>query len=437
MTPSVHIDPPPGPLFIGFSATYTATSSDPDGDSYTTFWQNMQQAQGSSFCTPPANISSPASWPQTGWTPGPSLTLQAAETYVPFCVWVKAVDSWGAASADALLVNPQDQAQPVAALSLVSPPSAPSFPTHTLFELSAEGSKDSEPGKVPSFAWSLKWPTSTTVKLGACADAPDNNARQCFTADAAGEYEVEVVVTDGAKQTSTADMWLNVRAGQVGVANVNLISPSGPGPYPLGSTFQVSGAQSTADGQMVSYTWTDVQRPDGTKVPAQQCSDAASVCFTADIPGSYQIGLTVTDDAGTSPTTWAMFDVAADQPPCIDQTTPDFTQAMTTDSMFVVNVVSDDLDPYPPTADMQWFVSTDGATYVPVESDFPSYSINPAAYSPTDTVHVRVEVHDRDTQRSQREFDACGNKADFCSETSAIHPDTCFQRVTWTVQILR
>jgi hypothetical protein len=38
--------------------------------------------------------------------------------------------------------------------------------------------------------------------------------------------------------------------------------------------------------------------------------------------------------------------------------------------------------------------------------------------------------------RAEREFLACGDDAGVCTATSLIHPEACFQRVTWTVHIL-
>jgi hypothetical protein len=423
MTPNVHIISRTATVPFGQSVTYTATASDPDGDSFNLFWQ---QTTTTPTCPPPPDISSPSTWPgpDTDWSAGSEALVPGNRTKSPFCIWVKAVDSWGAASADAIRVFPLDQA-PVAMLALVSPPNALSFPPKTAFELSAEGSMDANAGDVPTFAWTA---VPSTAKLMSCADAPNNSARQCFTADTAGIYQVTVVVTDGAGTTSSASQLLNVVPGPPPVARIDLVSPTGLGPYPLGSTFQLSAAQSTGDGLTYAWSISQMQKPQNSVAQAKQCSDPTSACFTADLPGLYQVGLTVTDDAGqTSTTVSPQFEVAPDQPPCIDVTMPPKTQGTTMATMFELVTASDDLDPYPGTLSYEFLVSTDGATYVPVQSDFPVYPVSPG------DIYVRLQVEDRDTQRSESEFTACGDKAAYCTETSLIHPDPCYQRVTWTL----
>jgi hypothetical protein len=430
MRPTVSIHAPPDPIFRGLPLTYTATASDPDGDTVTLEWVETAGA-----C--PSGFDQPSAWPTTGWTPGDRLVVQGKDSESPFCVWVEARDPYGAATVDAHTGDPQDRA-PVAVLELAMPPNAPSYPAHTMFVLSAEKSTDPDPGDVIQFKWMLKSAPTPNPQFGPCAP-PSTDAVRCLTADAGGDYQVELRVVDDSMKESIVEKTLHVLPGQLPTAALDLVSPPGTVPYPLGSTFQVSGSGSTgADGPMLplEYRWTLDAAPTSLAALAD-CDgkgDMSVRCFVADVPGTYHVTLIVQNQTGQSPAVSATYIVAADQPPCLDQAMPDVATTVTTMTSFTVSGVSDDLDPYPGTASMQWFVSESGGPFVLREKDFPSFQL-PQVYSVGDVVRVRLEISDRDTERSAKAFLACGD-ADVCTQPSAIHPGTCFQRVTWTVHIL-
>ncbi|HEV3030796.1 MAG TPA: hypothetical protein VG319_04100, partial [Polyangia bacterium] len=245
---------------------------------------------------------------------------------------------------------------------------------------------------------------------------------------------------DDSMKESIVDKTLHVLPGQLPTAALDLVSPLGSGPYPLGSTFRVSGARSTGADPMVplGYVWKlELELAPTSLAALADCDgkgDMSVRCFVADVPGTYLVTLNAQNQTGQSPPVSATYIVATDQPPCLDQTTPDVATTVTTMTSFTVSSVSDDLDPYPGTASMQWFVSEAGGPFVLREKDFPSFQL-PQVYSVGDVVRVRLEISDRDTERSAQAFLACGD-ADVCTQPSAIHPGTCFQRVTWTVHIL-
>jgi hypothetical protein len=102
-------------------------------------------------------------------------------------------------------------------------------------------------------------------------------------------------------------------------------------------------------------------------------------------------------------------------------------------TLFNVDEIDDDLDPFPGVDDINWFISVNGSDFALVQKDFPSFQLG-AGFTFADVVRVRLEIHDRRTDRSSSEFLACDK--DVCSLPSLIHPDACIQRVTWTVHIL-
>jgi hypothetical protein len=146
----------------------------------------------------------------------------------------------------------------------------------------------------------------------------------------------------------------------------------------------------------------------------------------------YQVGLTVSNDAGKSAPVSATFVVERDQPPCLDGRTPSGAMTTLTDFSFAP---TDDLDA--DALHVQWLVSDANGTSFStrLQGNVQSFSLNPAEFTFGDFVKVRVEIRDRNIQRGDDAFLACGN-ADTCSAVSSIHMDTCFQRFTWTVHIL-
>jgi hypothetical protein len=426
MSPIVRIDAPT-PFFLGQPKTFTATVSDPDGDTADLMW-----ARVTAPCHPG---DSP---PSDGWTPSLSsgFTVPPKDTVAEFCVWARASDQYGATSFDHVDADPQDRA-PMAALDLASPADAPPFMVHTQFVLSADASSDPDPGDSTNFTfdWSLMMAPPLATGLEPCPgrSGDSKDAHRCLTADVAGDYQILVTVTDPGGQKSTAEKWLHVVTGQLGTPAIDLVSPGGSGPYALGSLFQVTGMSSA--GANLSFNWT-YDPPPGADKTSSPCNDPKSQCFTANVSGKYRIGLSVTNEAGTSSVEYATFVVEPDQPPCIDQVSPDSNSItiLTKDETFEVDLVFDDLDPFPPTKDMQWFESDDGGAFRLVESNFPSHTLHYASYIPGDEVRLRLEVSDRETQRSADGFAACKDD-DVCTEPNLIHPNACFQRVTWTVKV--
>jgi hypothetical protein len=441
MAPTVRIDTPTttengmtvaaDPFFRGVQLTYTATASDTDGDGVHLEWQLQLHAdQG---CPP--GFDRPENQPTQNWVAEPSLLVLPEDNDSKFCVWVRAIDSHGAAAVDARTGVPQDH-PPVAHVVLVSPtgagPFAPSATTP--FELSAASSTDDDARDVPdlTFAWAMQTSLCSSAGLIPCADHPSDDRFICFLADNPGDCQIEVTVTDPASESSTTDITLMIQRGPPPVAAIDLVSPTGLGPYKLDHEMRVSAAHSTV-GDNAHYVWT-LEHPDGTKDTPGACdNDTTDVtkCFVPNASGDYHVSLTVSDDSGMS-TTSLPVTVAPDQPPCIMDTTPPLSVTETdVSSPFAVNIVDDDRDPFPGVADINWFLSVNGADFTLEVPNWPTFtSFNKAAFSPTDDVRVRVEVYDRNTTRSVTELSNC--ITDRCSLPS-VFDATCLQRVTWKV----
>jgi hypothetical protein len=446
MPPTVEINQRPQPD-RGATVPYTATATDPDDDPVAIAW-----AAVAGGC--PTDPLDPTGWPAASqWTSpqaaNQSFTVGAPTTRAPsFCVWAKAIDSWGASAVAALEGQPMDHA-PVAALDVVSPANAPSFPLGTSFTLSAARSSDAD-GDPLQFCWVLKSRPSGVPDFAPCT-AETSSPTQTFVASVAGVYDVALQVSDGV-DTTTVDTTLMVQPGHVPTPAIALVSPTGAGPFPLGSVFHVSGAHSTVPdpGDVLTCTWEPIDLTGApgsiaTLAPCPDTTNACEQCFTADAPGTYRVTLDAADQTGTAQPVSLSVVVNPDEPPCLGTTDPDFaspllSQMPADDVLFTVLTVDDDLDPYPNAASLamqahfSWFQSANAAVFAPIEDDFPRYEIHPNEFALGDQVRVRLQIRDDDTDRSAKEFLACGD-ADVCF--TGPPSAGCFQRVTWTVSYNR
>jgi hypothetical protein len=162
--------------------------------------------------------------------------------------------------------------------------------------------------------------------------------------------------------------------------------------------------------------------------------------LTPNVEGNWDVQVIARDqEGGSTMQQLTPFTVVADQPPCLAQWLPAVPPAgatlpISTQTLFQVPLVDDDLDPYPPiTAVPQllfaWSILRPGETQreVQVGATSNDFALDPAAYTPGDVVELRVEIYDR-----RRTALPCDDAAATCSITSS---DSCLQRQTWRVEI--
>jgi len=115
-----------------------------------------------------------------------------------------------------------------------------------------------------------------------------------FTPDKPGSYAIQLIVSSGGV-TSPAAFVTVIVSGAPLVASITAT----PNPADVGQTVTLSASPSGGNGSY-SYAWT-LTRPPGSAA-ALSSPSAPSPTFTADLAGSYLVGLTVTDGNGvTSP----------------------------------------------------------------------------------------------------------------------------------------
>jgi RHS repeat-associated protein len=172
-------------------------------------------------------------------------------------------------------------------------------------QLDGSASRDPE-GAALSYAWSF---VSRPAGSAAVLDNP-GSATPSFVADRAGDYVVQLIVSDGVLG-STPD--------QVRVSTLNsrpLADAGAAQSVDTGATVQLDGSASRdADGDALSYSWSFTLRPAGS---AAALSDASAVnpSFVADVAGQYIVQLIVSDGRLTSvPVTVSITASTPNRPP--------------------------------------------------------------------------------------------------------------------------
>lgn len=141
------------------------------------------------------------------------------------------------------------------------------------------------------YVWSFTFapPGSNAVLVGANTSTPS------FFADAAGDFMVQLVVTD--------EGGLSSAAATVTVTASNAIPTANAGSNQtvvIGRTFTLDGSGSSdADGDALLYTWAFSGLPDGSEASISGIN-TASPAFVPDIPGKYVVNLVVSDDVSAS-----------------------------------------------------------------------------------------------------------------------------------------
>jgi hypothetical protein len=243
------------------------SSSDPDGDPLTFQWRAISSPDGASVSITGGATAQPTFTPSVAGVYEFELTVSDGELAVRDTVRVTAVAPNRAPSVDA----GADQSITLAATATAT---------------AAATDPDGDP---LTYAWTVQSrPTGSTAALSAT-----NTAAVSITPDVAGDYVLQVTVTDGRGGQATDAVKIAATApgmnrAPIADAGFNL---NGTETIPV----TLDGTNSTdPDGDPLTYTWTLVSVPPGSTASII-AANAVTASFTPDVEGVYVVQLQVSD----------------------------------------------------------------------------------------------------------------------------------------------
>jgi PKD domain len=244
-----------------------SASSDPSGQLPLTYaWSFVSQPAGSA-----ATLSNPS-------IVNPTFTPNALGNYV---IQLVVTDAAGLSSAPATVTISTTDAPPVANAG----PNQTITAVGTLVQLNGSQSYDLA-GFPITYQWSF---VSKPAGSNATLTGP-TTATPSFVADVAGDYSIQLIVTDSLG-TASSPAGVTVSFSDVPpVANAGLSQSA-----VVGESVTLNGSKSTdTDGEPLTYQWSVVSAPSGSKATISNPT-AEIASFVPDLPGTYVVQLIVND----------------------------------------------------------------------------------------------------------------------------------------------
>jgi len=249
-----------------------SASSDADGDMLMYAWSFQVLPNGSS-----ATLSNPASV-------SPSFTADMEGEYI---VRLTVTDGTDTSSADTVsILASSANSVPVAVAG-----STQNVATGSLVSLNGGNSYDADNDPL-TYAWEI----SSKPSLSTATLSDPTDVTPTFTADADGEYSIELRVSDGTATSAASTTKIiasSSNSAPVASAGVdqNIV---------IGRELTLDGTGSSdADGDSLTYAWSFTSLPDGSNATLSDNS-IAQPTFTPDIAGSYVVTLRVDDGTDES-----------------------------------------------------------------------------------------------------------------------------------------
>lgn len=163
--------------------------------------------------------------------------------------------------------------------------------TGAVVTLDGSASSDAD-GDLLSFTWSF-----VSVPDGSQATLSDVNAvKPTFTPDVDGDYVVRLVVYDGSVESTAVTITITSATQN----SAPMAHAGADQNVTTGTLVTLDGsASSDADGDLLSFTWSFISKPDGSQVTLSD-TNAAKPNFIPDMDGDYVIRLVVHDGLASS-----------------------------------------------------------------------------------------------------------------------------------------
>jgi RHS repeat-associated protein len=255
----------------GETVQLVGTASDPDGDTVAFNWRFTSRPAGSQ-----AELAGGAT----------ALASFAPDRVGAYVVELALADGRGGTATDTVTITAE---------LANSPPLAAAGADRVVAvgtTVTVDGSASSDPDGDPlSFAWTL-----AERPAGSLAALSGSGATASFTADVVGDYTLLLSVTDDDGFAATDDVVVRAEgANQPPTAEAGADQSLG-----AGNTATLDGRGSTdPDGDPLEFEWLLLQRPNGSAATLS-AADTATPTLLTDLPGTYVVGLGVTDDSGAS-----------------------------------------------------------------------------------------------------------------------------------------
>jgi hypothetical protein len=209
--PTIHIQPQTMRGLRGKPITVNAMASDAEGGTLQVEWSTAPGA-----CTLPLDPARRPANVQTMLTPG-TATFEykfSPDDKETVCVWAKVTDAQGAWAVDAATFS-SDNTAPNAMIQVLAPTVQTSgglYPLYSYFHLSASRSSDPDGDKVVAPVWRVtRMPQAASPKLVPCSSTTPNEFVKCLDVGAyAGQYEIELTVSDTFDRSAPTTLVLNV-----------------------------------------------------------------------------------------------------------------------------------------------------------------------------------------------------------------------------------
>ena len=155
--------------------------------------------------------------------------------------------------------------------------------------LDGSASSDAD-GQALAFRWTfVSRPATSNAVLSDVAAV-----RPTFVPDAAGNYDVRLIVNDGSVDSAASVVRISTINSRPN-ANAGLDQTA-----PVGATISLNGAASSdPDGDPLTFAWSIAERPAGSSA-ALITPQGVAPSFTIDLPGQYRVELVVADGALSS-----------------------------------------------------------------------------------------------------------------------------------------
>jgi len=271
---------------------------------------------------------------------------------------------------------------------------------------------------------------------------PTTDARATVDAKMTQEPFCVCAVAVDSHGATSADCFAADPRNGAPIADIKVLEPASMASYPLYSNFKLSGVDSFDPIDPLMFFWT-FTRPPSSSAKVVDCANDPQhkqFCFTADVPGTYQVSLAVSDGHGGMGTAEQPLIVLKDRLPCIQATLPDFVPEVVLPPLnneFSVEVVDDDGEPYPqrpdrPAPHFAWSLRHGNDPLIHLQgNDFHKLPVAPTEFAEGERAQVRVEISDENAANQEtirRQLATCLDAPD-CAAAPG-----CLQRVSWTVQ---